>query len=308
MKSDVAKIASLYPKQNSLQRFLQGAWNLTLSLISNPLSLIALMVLIIVVVAAVGAPAIAPHDPELQSLRLRLKPPFWAEGSEAGYPLGTDALGRDMLSRMIYGSQISLIVGLSTVLLQGAIGVLIGLLSGYFGGWVDNVLMRIADIQQSVPFLILAVALAAVVRPSLINIIIVLGITGWVTYSRVVRGQVLSVREQEFVEASRALGSGDARIIFYHILPNIVPSITVIGTLTISTMILAEASLSFLGMGVPPPTATLGGMVADGRNYVSTAWWVSVLPGIQIFVTVLSINLIGDHLREILDPTLRNTS
>lgn len=308
MKSDVANIASLYPKQNALQRFLHGAWKLTLTLISNPLSLMAVIVLILVVIAAVAAPIVAPHDPEMQSLRLRLKPPFWAEGAEAGYLLGTDALGRDMLSRMIFGSQISLIVGASTVLLQGAMGVLIGLLAGYFGGWVDNVLMRIADIQQSVPFLILAVALAAVVRPSLINIIIVLGISGWVTYSRVVRGQVLSVREREFVEASRALGSGDARIIFRHILPNIVPSITVIATLTISTMILAEASLSFLGMGVPPPTATLGGMVADGRNYVSTAWWVSVLPGIQIFVTVLSINLIGDHLREILDPTLRNTS
>ncbi|GAB5494786.1 MAG: ABC transporter permease [Phototrophicaceae bacterium] len=308
MKSDVADIASLYPKRNALQRFLYGVWKPTLALISNPLSLIAVLILTLIVIAAVAAPIVAPHDPELQSLRLRLKPPFWAEGAEAGYLLGTDALGRDMLSRMIYGSQISLIVGASTVLLQGFMGVLIGLLAGYFGGWIDNILMRIADIQQSVPFLILAVALAAVVRPSLINIIIVLGISGWVTYSRVVRGQVLSVREREFIEASRALGSGNTRIIFRHILPNIIPSITVIGTLTISTMILAEASLSFLGMGVPPPTATLGGMVADGRNYISTAWWVSVLPGIQIFVTVLSINLIGDHLREILDPTLKNTS
>ncbi|MGB7338516.1 MAG: ABC transporter permease [Phototrophicaceae bacterium] len=308
MTSDATKIKNLYPKQSRSQRFLQDAWKLIVSLLSNPLSLLAVIVLAVILIAAIAAPTIAPHDPELQSLRLRLKPPFWMAGSEAGYLFGTDALGRDMLSRMIYGSQISLIVGISTVLLQGVLGVLIGLLSGYFGGWVDNILMRIADIQQSIPFLILAVALAAVVRPSLINIIFVLGITGWVTYSRVVRGQVLSIREREFVEASRALGSGNARIIFKHILPNIVPSITVIATLTISTMILAEASLSFLGMGVPPPTATLGGMVADGRNYISTSWWVSVLPGIQIFITVLSINLIGDHLREILDPTLRNTS
>lgn len=278
------------------------------ALTANPLSLVAFVVLCVVVVAAVAAPLIAPHDPTLQSLRLRLKPPIWQAGAEPGYWLGTDALGRDILSRMIYGARISLIVGVFTVLLQGAIGVLVGLLSGYYGRWVDNVLMRIADVQQSVPFLILAVALAAVVQPSLTNIILVLGVSGWVTYGRVVRSQVLSVREFEFVEASRALGSSHPRIIIRHILPNVLPSITVIGTLTVSTMILAEASLSFLGMGVPPPTPTWGGMVADGRNYISTAWWVSVLPGVLIFLTVLSINLVGDRLREVLDPTLRGVS
>ena len=213
-----------------------------------------------------------------------------------------------MLSRMIYGARISLIVGICAVLLQGIIGVIVGLLAGYFGHRVDNALMRIADVQQSIPFLILAVALAAVVRPSLGNIILVLGVSGWVTYGRVVRSQVLSVREMEYVEAARALGSGHLHIITRHILPNVMPSITVIGTLTISTMILAEASLSFLGMGVPPPTPTWGGMVADGRNYISTAWWVSILPGVLIFLTVLSINLVGDRLREVLDPTLRGDS
>jgi peptide/nickel transport system permease protein len=278
------------------------------ALLAQPVSLVSFIILCVVIFAAVAAPLIAPHDPTLQSLRLRLKPPIWQEGAEAGYWLGTDALGRDMLSRMIYGARVSLIVGVCAVLLQGAIGVAVGLLAGYFGGWVDNVLMRVSDVQQSIPFLILAVALAAVVRPSLSNIILVLGVSGWVTYGRVVRSQVLSLREQEFVEAARALGSGHSRTIMRHILPNIMPSITVIATLTISTMILAEASLSFLGMGVPPPTPTWGGMVADGRNYVSTAWWVSILPGTLIFLTVLSINLVGDRLREVLDPTLRRDS
>lgn len=260
---------------------------------------------ILVILSAVAAPVIAPHDPNLQSLRLRLKPPIWQEGSEPGFWLGTDALGRDNLSRILFGARISLLIGVMSVLVQGTLGVTIGLLSGYYGGRIDTILMRIADVQQSIPFLILAVAVAAVLEASLINVILVLGVTGWVTYGRVVRGQVLSVRERQYVEAARAYGSGNGTIIFRHILPNVLPSITVIGTLTISTMILAEASLSFLGLGVPPSLTTWGGMVADGRSYVSTAWWVSVLPGLAIFFTVLSINVVGDKLREILDPTLR---
>lgn len=292
-------------KDNPVRSAFRQMRQLVRALLSNPVSLVSFVLLIVIVFAAVTAPLIAPHDPTAQSLRLRLKPPIWQEGAEPGYWLGTDALGRDMLSRMIYGARISLVVGICSVLLQGVIGVIVGLLAGYFGKWIDNVLMRIADVQQSIPFLILAVALAAVVRPSLSNIILVLGVSGWVTYGRVVRSQVLSVRELEFIEAARALGSGHLRIIVRHVLPNVMPSITVIGTLTVSTMILAEASLSFLGMGVPPPEPTWGGMVADGRNYISTAWWVSILPGILIFITVLSINLVGDRLREVLDPTLR---
>lgn len=296
-----------YKKQDtSLQRFLRSIWGILKALGSNPISLLAFIVLVTVVIVALTAPFIAPHDPTIQSLRLRLKPPIWQEGAEPGYWLGTDALGRDVLSRMMYGAQISLIVGVCAVLLQGLIGVVVGLLAGYFGGWVDNMLMRIVDVQQSIPFLILAVALAAVVRPSLLNIIAVLGVSGWVTYGRVIRGQVLSLRELEFIESARAMGSGHVRIMLVHVLPNVMPSITVIGTLTISTMILAEASLSFLGMGVPPPAPTWGGMVAEGRNYISSAWWVSILPGILIFLTVLSINLVGDRLREVLDPIMRN--
>ena len=308
--SQAIRVLTTPPSTNSrpIRSIFAGLVRLVRALTGNPVSLWSLVVLSIVIFGAITAPLIAPHDPTVQSLRLRLKPPIWQDGAEPGYWLGTDALGRDMLSRMIYGARVSLVVGVLAVLLQGAIGVLLGLLSGYYGKWVDNILMRIADVQQSIPFLILAVALAAVVRPSLSNIILVLGISGWVTYSRVVRSQVLSVRELEFVEAARALGSGHLRIIFRHILPNVMSSITVIGTLTVSTMILAEASLSFLGMGVPPPTPTWGGMVAEGRNYISTAWWVSILPGILIFITVLSINLLGDRLREVLDPALRGES
>ncbi|MEO0561626.1 MAG: ABC transporter permease, partial [Chloroflexota bacterium] len=264
---------------------------------------------ILVIVIALGAPLFAPHDPELQSLRLRTRPPVWGgERAEPGYWLGTDALGRDILSRVIFGARISMIVGIGVVTIQGIIGVLIGLAAGYFGGWVDSILMRLADVQQAVPFLILAVAVAAVLDASLWNVILVLAVAGWVPYGRVVRGQVLSVREREFVEATRALGSSHLRIIFRHILPNILAPITVIGTLTISTMILAEASLSFLGLGVPPPTPTWGGMIADGRDYLASAWWVSVMPGIAIFATVLSINLLGDRLRELTDPTLRHNA
>lgn len=273
-------------------------------LVTNPVSLIALLIVILVICFAVAAPLIAPHDPNLQTLRLRLKPPAWQDGSVGGYPLGTDALGRDMLSRIIFGSRISLIVGVAAVLVQGTIGVLVGLIAGYYGGRIDTIIMRIGDIQQAIPFLILAIAVTAILDSSLTNVIVVLGISGWVTYGRIVRGQVLSIREREFVEAARALGSRNSRIIFRHILPNVVGPVTVISTLTISTMILAEASLSFLGFGVPPTIITWGGMVTAGRDYLANGWWVSVLPGIAIFATVLSINVLGDWLREAIDPTL----
>lgn len=273
-------------------------------LVTNPVTLAALIILTLVIFSAIFASVITPHDPSLQTLRLRLKPPIWQEGSVEGHILGTDALGRDMLSRLIFGGRISLVVGIASVLVQGTIGVSVGLIAGYYGGRVDTVIMRIGDIQQAVPFLILAIAVTAVLDSSLTNVIFVLGITGWVTYGRIVRGQVLSIREREFVEAAQALGSSNIRIIFRHILPNVVGAVTVVSTLTISTMILAEASLSFLGFGVPPSIITWGGMVTSGRDYIANGWWVSVLPGIAIFVTVLSINVLGDWLREAIDPTL----
>jgi peptide/nickel transport system permease protein len=279
-------------------------YRLLTQLVRNPINFFSMLIVIIVLVSALGASFLSPHDPATQSLRLRLKPPIWQEGSEPGYILGTDALGRDMLSRIIYGARISLIVGVASVLIQGGIGVFLGLIAGYYGKRLDDLIMRLADVQQAIPFLILAVAVAAVLEASLINIIIILGFTGWVTYGRVVRGEVLSLRKREFVEAAKALGGSNLRIIGQHILPNVIGSVTVIGTLTVSRMILAEASLSFLGMGVPPPASSWGGMVADGRDYIVTGWWVSILPGMAIFFTVLAINLLGDWLREALDPTL----
>ncbi|NDJ60372.1 MAG: ABC transporter permease [Chloroflexi bacterium] len=299
-QTTVPQLATPHAERRTRPRWQQNLF----ALLYDPVTLISLIVLTAVIVMAVAAPVLTPHDPELQSLRLRTRPPFWLMNNEPGYPLGTDALGRDILSRIIFGARVSMLVGIGAVIIQGTIGVLVGLMAGFFGGWIDTVLMRLADIQQAIPFLILAVAVAAVVDQSLLNVIIVLGVAGWVPYGRVVRAEVLSVREREFVTAARALGSSNLRLIFTHILPNVAASITVISTLTISTMILAEASLSFLGLGVPPSTPTWGGMVAAGRDYLATAAWVSIIPGIAIFLTVLSINLLGDKLRALLDPTL----
>lgn len=283
----------------------RGWRRVRLAIQRRPVATVALAFIVLVALTAVFAAQWAPHDPTAQSLRLRLRPPWPLEGSDPAHLLGTDPLGRDVLSRILHGARISLGVGVGAVLLQALLGVTAGLLAGFYRGAVDQVLMRLADVQQSIPFLVLVVAVAAVVGPSLRNTVLVLGVAGWVTYGRVVRAQVLSLMTSEYVTAAKALGGGDRRVMVRHLLPNLVAPITVIGTLTISAMILVEASLSFLGLGVPPPTPTWGGMVADGRNYVADAWWVSVMPGLAIFATVLSINLVGDALRETLDPSLR---
>lgn len=272
---------------------------------ARPVATAAFAFTLLVLVAALFAPSLAPHDPTLQSLRFRLLPPWPLPGSDPAHPLGTDPLGRDILSRIVIGARISLLVGVGAVALQALLGVSAGLVAGFYRSWVDQVLMRLADVQQSIPFLVLVVAVAAVIGPSLRNTVLVLGVAGWVTYGRVVRAQALSLMANDYVTAAQALGVGNRRIMLRHLLPNLVAPITVIGTLTISTMILVEASLSFLGLGVPPPTPTWGGMVADGRNYLADAWWVSVMPGAAIFFTVLAINLVGDALREALDPSLR---
>ncbi len=256
-----------------------------------------------VIVTAVLAPLLAPYSPDAQDITRRFAPPLSAPDGQL-LLLGADALGRDILSRIIFGSQISLIVGIGAVLVQGGLGVFLGLLAGYYPR-LDNVIMRVADVQLGVPFFVLALAVIAVLGPGLNNIILVLGVTGWVLYARVVRGEVLSIRRREYIEAARVIGSADARILVRHILPNVTSSIIVIATLEVARMIIAEASLSFLGLGVQPPTPTWGGMVADGRNYVAVAWWVSTFPGLAILLTVLGINLLGDWLRDTLDPNLR---
>lgn len=267
--------------------------------------LIGLVLVLAAVATALLAEPLSPHDPYQQNIPQRLTAPFWTSGDRT-YLLGTDALGRDVLSRIIYGSRVSLLVGVSSVLISGAIGVVLGLVAGYFRGRWDSFIMRLADVQLAVPTMVFALALMAALGPSLINVIVVLGVTGWVMYARVVRGEVLSLREKDFVESARAIGASHGRILFRHILPNVMASIIVISSIRVATMILLEATLSFLGLGVQPPTPTWGGLVADGRDLVYKAWWISAFPGIAIVIVVLGINLFGDWLRDALDPRLRS--
>ena len=265
---------------------------------------VGIAILVAIALAALFAEVIAPSAPETQRLTERLDPPSWL-GGEHGYLLGTDQLGRDLMSRVIYGSRVSLIVGVAGVALSGTLGVTLGLLAGYFGGYWDRVIMRVTDVQQAIPALVLAIAVVAILRPSLLNLIVVLAVTTWVAFARVVRSEVLALRETLFVEAARVVGASDRRIIARHILPNVAASIIVIGSLTVANLILFEASLSFLGLGVPPPTPTWGRMVFDGLEYVSTAWWIPLFPGVAVMLTVLGSNLVGDWLRDALDPRQR---
>jgi len=270
----------------------------------DPLLIAACLLLAIVVAFAVAAPLIAPHDPIKQNLAERLRPPF--SPSDKVSWLGADALGRDVLSRIIHGARISMLVAFAAVGIAGTIGVVLGLIAGFYGGIVESVIMRIADVQLSIPFIVLALALVAAIGPGLGNIIIVLGITAWVPYARVVRAEVLSVKQEEYIEAARTLGVADFRLMWRHILPNVFGATIVIGTIEMARMVIAESSLSFLGLGVPPSVATWGTMVADGRNYLSTGWWVSTLPGMAILLTVVALNIVGDWLSDRANPALRS--
>ena len=260
---------------------------------------------IVTVMLAVSmfAPWLAPFDPFAQNVTERLLPPLSSAASGL-HLLGTDALGRDILSRLMIATRVSIFLGIAAVLVSGVVGVALGLIAGYDDRHVGRPIMALADVQLAVPFLILALAVAAVLGPSLFNLIAVLGVTNWVQFARVVRAEVLTLREREFVQAAIALGASTPRILYRHLLPNVASSIVVISGLQIARMILFEASLSFLGLGVPPQIPTWGSMIADGRNYVANAWWVSAMPGLAIFVTVIGINLVGDRLRDVLDPKL----
>lgn len=268
-------------------------------------ALFGLGVVVTVLLAAAFAPWITPFDPLEQNINQRLREPGWQTAEGRVHALGTDHLGRDILARVIFGSRIALVVGLSAVLISGVLGMAIGLVSGYFGGKVDDFFMRLADIQLAFPFILLAIAVIGVLGPSLRNIIIVIGVSSWVVYARVVRGEVLSIREREFVQAAIALGSRDVRVLVRHVLPNAFTPWLVVATLDMARVIVLESALSFLGLGVQPPTPTWGGMLADGRVYLSTAWWLATFPGLAILVTVLGINLLGDGLRDTLDPRLQ---
>ena len=273
-------------------------------LVRHPLTLIGGLILLVVVASAIFAPQVAPHDPTKQSLIRRFTPPVWAPAGDARFPLGTDQVGRDILSRIIHGARISLLVGVAAVVVSLTVGVSLGLVSGFFGGRPDTVIMTVVDTTLSFPQLLLALGFVAVLGPSLTNIILVLGLTGWERYARVVRAEVLALREKDFVEAARAMGVGPFRILWRHLLPNTFSSIIVMSTLQVAQAILQEAALSFLGVGTGSSYPTWGQMIALGRDFVSVAWWLPTFPGLAILLTVLAINLVGDRLRDALDPPI----
>lgn len=281
----------LSPRSRLWRRFLQ-----------NPVGVVGAIILLIVVVGAVFADYLAPHDPERQRLIARFTPPFWATGGSLTHPLGTDNVGRDIWSRIVHGSRISLVVGICAVGISTLIGVTLGLISGFTGGRVDSAIMALVDIMLAFPQLILAFAMVAVLGPGIGNIILVLGITGWERYARVVRAEVLALREREFVQAAHAIGVSNFKIIFAHIMPNTFSSVIVMATLQTAQAILAEAALSFLGLGTGRTYPSWGQMIALGRDYISIAWWISTFPGLAILLTVLAINLVGDRIRDMLDP------
>jgi peptide/nickel transport system permease protein len=270
--------------------------------IRNPIGVIGGIILLTVLVGAVFAEYAAPHEPNRQRLMARFKPPFWAEGGSMTYPLGTDNVGRDIWSRIIHGSRISLIVGVCAVGVSLLIGVTLGLISGFWSGHIDATIMALVDIMLAFPQLILAFAMVAVLGPGIGNIILVLGVTGWERYARVVRAEVLALREREFVQAARAVGASNLKIVFGHIMPNTFSSVIVMATLQTAQAILAEAALSFLGLGTGRTYPSWGQMISLGRDYLSIAWWLSTFPGLAILLTVLAINLVGDRIRDVFDP------
>lgn len=270
----------------------------------SPVGMIGAFMVSTVIVVALFAPLLAPHDPAQHNRRDRFAPPVWMVSGNPEHLLGTDQLGRDVLSRLLFGSRISVAVGVAAVVIGGALGALLGLLAGLYGGRVDTIISRGIDTFLALPFLILVLAVIGILGPSLLTIIVVLGFTGWATYARVVRGETLAMREREFVGAARALGASQFRLATRHVLPNISASVIVLGTLDIAATILAESSLSFLGLGVQPPAVTWGLMIASGREYLSSAWWLAVFPGLCISYTVLGVIFLGDFLRDVLDPKI----
>lgn len=262
-------------------------------------------VVLAVVVVALLAPVIAPFEPSAQQLAHRLKPPSWLPGGDPRFVLGTDHLGRDILSRLLHGARVSLPIAVAATTVGALIGITLGLVSGYFGGWVDSVVTKLIDIQLSFPFILFAIAVIAVSGPKLFVIVLVLSARSWTTFARVVRGETFTISGNEYVTAARALGANEPRILGRHILPNILPLALVIGTLDVGALIILESTLSFLGLGIQPPLVSWGKELSDARQYIQIAWWTTTFPGLAILVVVLSINLLGDRLRDILDPRLK---
>ena len=288
------------------EEFTEKSWKKELlgSIWRQKSALIGVVLLTTVFLVAILAPLIAPMDPAAQSLNRIMKPPMWSQDGHI-FILGTDHLGRDLLSRLIYGSRVSIIVGFTSVLFSAGTGLVIGLLAGYFGGRVDYILMRVADFVLAFPAILLALAIISVFGASLFLIIVVISLRLWTIYARIVRGNVLKLRETEFIIAAQAMGSSHSRIIFRHILPNVMAPIIIIGSLYLGRMIVIEAGLSFLGLGVPPPTPTWGGLLSEGRIYIAVSWWIVTFPGLAITITVMATNLVGDWLRNYLDPRFK---
>ncbi|NDL62152.1 ABC transporter permease [Acerihabitans arboris] len=284
-----------------------GVRTLGIRIATSKIGLFGVMVMGVLLLGALSTFVIPLPSPVHGNLLQRLKPPSYRFFELASHPLGTDQLGRDMFSRLLYGSRVSMMVGFIAVLLGGVVGVLAGMISGYAGGITDRLLMRIVDMQLSIPLILLALIVIAATGPSLGNLIIVLAMTSWIRYARLVRGQVLALRRREFVLSAVAIGARPWYILRYYILPNILTPILVIATLEFSRVILLEASLSFLGLGVQPPWPSWGRMLAEGRSYIATAWWVTTFPGLAIVMTVMSANFVGDWLRDFFDPKLRST-
>jgi len=269
------------------------------------LTVVGVGFVLLVAVVAMAAPWLAPEDPVRQSLRGRLHAPTLEGADGRAHLLGTDHLGRDVLSRVIYGSRVSLVVGFSAVVVGGLLGSALGILAGFVGGRMDGVIMTAADAQLAFPFILLAIGIIAVLGPSFPTLIVVIGLSGWVSYARILRSQVLVLRSREFVEAIRALGGSVLRIVLRHVLPNVLSSIVVVATLELARAIVLEATLSFLGLGIQPPTPSWGGMIHEGRDYLDSAWWIATCPGIVLMLTSIVVSRTGDGLRDLLDPTLR---
>lgn len=275
-------------------------------LINDRVALLGALGLVALITVTVAAPLFAPHDPTQQNLRERLIPPAWVAEGSRGNLLGTDQLGRDVLSRMIYGARVSMTVGFIVVSITAAFGTLLGVISGYYGGKVDQIIMRWVDIQTAFPGLLVAITIIAMIGPSLRNLIVVLSINGWMIFARIIRGITLSLREEVFVKAARVTGCRDRRIIFIHILPNLISPMLTIGVMELARIILAEAALSFLGLGIQPPESSWGLMLAQGRDYLVKAWWLVTFPGLAIGMAVLFINMVAGWLRSVSDPQQRH--
>jgi len=290
----------LTPQQSEFKRVVR-------TVLRNRTAAFGALVFFLFVLTAILAPVLSPHDPDQQDLTRRLAPPIGLglEDARLEHPLGNDNLGRDILSRLIVGSRVSLFVGITVVALASLTGSAVGAMSGYYRGSFDNMAMRFVDVWMAFPSLLLAIAFGAALGPGISNLVFALALASWVVYSRVVRAEVLVIREQEYIMAAQAIGASGTRILVRHILPNVLPSILVIATLQMGTVIIAEASLSFLGIGVQSSVPTWGGMLADGREFMRQSWWMATFPGIAISIVVLSINLLGDGLRDALDPRLR---